>query len=306
MLSGRREYVERVNRVLDYIDRHLADPLPLEQLARVGAFSPFHFHRIFAALMGERLGDYIRRRRLETAAMSLSMRPQASVTEIAFECGFTSPAAFARAFKERFGLPATEWREREIAKSKIGKADRNLGKAPSIHPSYPGIADFEAGAQEREMDIEIREIPAFTIAYVRHVGPYGPGVGQAYGRLFQWAGPRGLMGPAMRLLGVSHDSPDVTDPAKCRYDAALEVPTGTAADGDIGIAEIPAGAYGVLRFRGPQEGISQAYQSLYRIWLPDSGYEPADRPPLEFQLKNPDAEPKGVFEMEICIPIRPA
>ena len=61
----RAEYARRMNRVLDYIDLHLDQPLDLARLAGVANFSPFHFHRVFAAWMGETLGDYARRRRLE-------------------------------------------------------------------------------------------------------------------------------------------------------------------------------------------------------------------------------------------------
>ncbi|WP_257572152.1 AraC family transcriptional regulator [Janthinobacterium sp. UMAB-60] len=65
----RAEYARRMNAVLDHIDRHLDTPLDLAQLADVAHFSRFHFHRVFAAWMGETLGDYARRRRLETAAL---------------------------------------------------------------------------------------------------------------------------------------------------------------------------------------------------------------------------------------------
>jgi len=64
---SRLEYTQRMNRVLDHIDRHLDQPLALADLAAVANFSSFHFHRIFAAWMGETLGDYLRRRRLRSA-----------------------------------------------------------------------------------------------------------------------------------------------------------------------------------------------------------------------------------------------
>jgi AraC family transcriptional regulator len=43
------DYVGRINRAIDHVTRHLSAPLKLEQLARVAAFSPFHFHRVFKA-----------------------------------------------------------------------------------------------------------------------------------------------------------------------------------------------------------------------------------------------------------------
>lgn len=66
------EYTQRMNRVLDHIDRHLDTPLELVTLADVTHFSVFHFHRMLATWMGETLGDYVRRRRLEVAALCLA------------------------------------------------------------------------------------------------------------------------------------------------------------------------------------------------------------------------------------------
>jgi len=63
MSSHRREYERRVNRVVDYVQAHLADELTLERLAAVAAFSPFHFHRVFVGITGETLSDFIRRAR---------------------------------------------------------------------------------------------------------------------------------------------------------------------------------------------------------------------------------------------------
>ena len=53
--ASRLEYEQRVNRVIDHVRAHLAEELSLDRLARVAAFSPFHFHRIFRAITGETL-----------------------------------------------------------------------------------------------------------------------------------------------------------------------------------------------------------------------------------------------------------
>jgi len=68
---SRDVYVDRMHRVTEYIDQHLDQFLDLETLAEVAHFSPFHFHRLFSALMGETLGAYLRRRRCEVAATRL-------------------------------------------------------------------------------------------------------------------------------------------------------------------------------------------------------------------------------------------
>uniref|UniRef100_UPI00046A94D8 helix-turn-helix domain-containing protein n=1 Tax=Pseudomonas sp. PH1b TaxID=1397282 RepID=UPI00046A94D8 len=96
------EYTLRMSRVLEHIDQHLDQPLELADLARVAHFSPYHFHRLFSAWVGEPLGAYLRRRRLACGAYLLASRSQASILEIALEVGFGSGEAFSRAFKQHF------------------------------------------------------------------------------------------------------------------------------------------------------------------------------------------------------------
>ena len=84
----REEYTSRINRVIDYIEKNTDKGLSLESLAKVAIFSPFHFHRIFRAMVGETLNQFIQRIRIEKAAAQLIVNPKKSITEIAFDCGF--------------------------------------------------------------------------------------------------------------------------------------------------------------------------------------------------------------------------
>jgi AraC family transcriptional regulator len=111
MTTPRSTYIARINRVIDHIDAHLADPLDLETLAAVAHFSAFHFHRIFRTMTGETLGDWVRRRRLEIAAGRLVSSPGTSATRIALDVGFASPEVFTRAFRAYFGVTPGAWRQ---------------------------------------------------------------------------------------------------------------------------------------------------------------------------------------------------
>lgn len=65
--STRRDYYERMLRVLDHIHLHLDEELTLTGLAGVACFSPYHFHYVFRGIVGEGLGEYLRWLRLERA-----------------------------------------------------------------------------------------------------------------------------------------------------------------------------------------------------------------------------------------------
>jgi AraC family transcriptional regulator len=125
----REEYVSRINRVIDYIEINIDIELSLENLAKVANFSRFHFHRIFRAMVGETLNQFIQRIRIEKAAAQLIVNPKKSITEIAFDCGFSGSATFARAFKETFQMSASEWRsEGHLQDRKIRKTNSKVSQ----------------------------------------------------------------------------------------------------------------------------------------------------------------------------------
>ena len=125
-LAVHREYIARINRVVDFIETHLTESLSLTILSEVACFSPFHFHRIFKGMMGETINQYIQRVRVEKAASQLQNNPLKSITEIAMDCGFSGSARFARVFREMYGMSASEWRVlKRCADSKICKQNRN-------------------------------------------------------------------------------------------------------------------------------------------------------------------------------------
>src|SRR5918994_4078300 len=83
--ANRLEYEKRVNRVVDHVHAHLAEELSLPALARIAAFSPFHFHRVFKATTGETLFGFIQRLRIEKAAVALALHRDVSVLAIALD-----------------------------------------------------------------------------------------------------------------------------------------------------------------------------------------------------------------------------
>ena len=128
--ASRLEYTRRVNRVIDHVREHLGEDLSLAGLARLAAFSPFHFHRVFRAVTGETVFGFIQRLRIERAASTLRHDAERSVLEVALDHGFGSAATFARAFRARFGTTATAWRAAAARQErKPGKSIRKGRKA---------------------------------------------------------------------------------------------------------------------------------------------------------------------------------
>ncbi|MCP4220054.1 MAG: helix-turn-helix transcriptional regulator [bacterium] len=124
--DSRQEYILRINCAIEFIIKHLDEKLTLETLARVALFSQFHFHRIFKALTGETPNDFIIRLRLQQAANMLVFQPHRSITDVAFEAGFSSSGNFSRVFTPAFGESPKTWRKNELAKYKKFKPNNTF------------------------------------------------------------------------------------------------------------------------------------------------------------------------------------
>lgn len=316
------EYSSRINRVVDYIEKNIDKDLSLEVIAKVANFSQFHFHRIFGALVGETLNQFIQRVRIEKAVTLLLANPKKSITEIAFDCGFSGSATFARAFKETFKMSASEWRlKKHQHESKISKTDSKQSQ-----PLHKKRKDFFESSyyintvtnnqiwriqmeEKKQLQVEVKEMEEIHVAYVRHIGPYKGDTklfDKLFNKLFKWAGARDLLRfPETKCLTVYHDNPEITNEDKLRTSVCISVPDDTVVDGEVGKMTIPAGKYAFARFEINSDEYEDAWNAVYGVWLPESGYQPDDRPCYELYLNNPKEHPEGKHIIDICVPVKP-
>jgi AraC-like DNA-binding protein len=104
------DHIDRVGLALDYIETHLSDNISLEEIACQAHSSLFWFHRVFSLLLGDSLGEYLRKRRLNCAAEEL-VTSKRKIIEIALQYGFSSHEAFTRAFYKYFGITPSQYRK---------------------------------------------------------------------------------------------------------------------------------------------------------------------------------------------------
>ena len=102
-----------VSKAREFIDRALADPLPLSLVARHAGLSESHFCRVFKESTGLTLTDYVNRRRIEWAKKEL-LRPEVRVSEIAFQIGYQSLSQFNRSFARFTGSSPTHFRREQM------------------------------------------------------------------------------------------------------------------------------------------------------------------------------------------------
>jgi AraC family transcriptional regulator len=291
-------YHQRMLTVLQYIQENLNAPLELDSLARIACFSPFHFHRIFKAMVGEGVYEHVRRLRLERAATQLILT-SSGILPIALEAGFESHEAFSRAFKAMFKQSPAAFRAQrrgEVVAS--GRSKVHYGATLSAE----SLSSILPKKGKLPMEVKIVDCKPIQVAFVRHVGPYA-NVHKAWSTVCSWAGKRGLLGPETQALGVSYDDPTITPPEKLRYEACITLAQAVEAEGEIGVRTIPGGLYAVCRHKGSYAKLSQTFAMFYGQWLPSSGYTCRNLPPYELYVNDPEKTPEAELLTDIYVPV---
>lgn len=301
----RKEYIHRINRVIDYIEEHLDENLYLQQLAEIAHFSPFHFHRIFSAFKGETLNNFIKRKKIEKAGSRLLNERDVSISEIAYQCGFSSVSVFCRAFRDHFGMNAQGFRQTWI--KTFSKNGQSLSKNDQLDDSSVSYFSHVNNKNRRYFmnnNIQIKDMPAMDLIYCRHTGPFYL-IGQAYEKLMKWAGPRGLLDVAdVKTVTVYHDDPKVTKMDQVHQSACITVDSEVKPTGEFGKMKVPEGKYVVGSFEISETEFQQSWDSVC-LWLSESGYQPADGYPYELYHNDHQQHPERKFIVDICIPVKP-
>lgn len=308
------EYLRRINQALQFIDQHLDQVIRLEDVASASHFSPYHFHRIFHALVGETVNDYVARKRMEQAAKCLVYKPGMSVTNIAAAGGFSSAANFAKAFKLYFGLSPTELRNGQLLnpeqseKSKNGKLFRKYGKVFRPQDMYSQFVTqtrvFDPDKLENMlMQVKVEEVQEKSIVFLS--SPKGYVLDSVYAtwdKMTHWAKLKGIAENGQARLGICHDNPTITPEDKCRYDAAIVIDEDVVIQPPYTKATIPAGKYAIAYYKDSAAKISNFMTEFCANWLCKSGYEPDNYPPVFHYLN--DSRKDEYVEMDVYIKLK--
>ncbi|WP_206243918.1 AraC family transcriptional regulator [Novosphingobium terrae] len=265
-LEPKARYHQRMQRVLDHIDRHLDGDLGLEALSRVAAFSPHHFHRQFSAIFDMPLYRYVQMMRMKRASWQLAYRPE-TVTQVAFDAGYEAPDSFARAFRQRIGQAPSAFREGpDWAAWAEALAPLAQARSKVMTPSFS------------TQDVTLRDTPDVPVAIMSHRGDPAR-LGETIRRFIAWRKASGLRPANHATYTIFHTDPEVSGPEDYHLDLATEIRRPlTAQDEGVTLGAIPGGRCAVLRVVGNSDDLRPAAEFLYGSWLPASGEELRDCP----------------------------
>ncbi|MHA7777005.1 AraC family transcriptional regulator [Roseibium sp. M-1] len=283
-------YIRRFTRVIEYIYSHLDEDPDLTTLAEVAALSPWHWHRVWQSAYGESIVATVKRLRLHRAAGDLA-HSDLRLAVVATRAGYTSLEAFSRSFKQAHGQTPSAYRK-AIAPGRIRPVH---GGAPS--PQSKGLFPMH--------DVEIRALPAETLAVLRHRGAYME-IGQAFEKLIGVLVGRQLIGRAGATKALFYSDPTHVAEDDLQSAAGVVLSGDFPVDAPLEKLETRGGDYAVLHYKGPYADMKWAYEWLYGEWLTQSGREPADAPCMEVYLNNPRETAPADLLTDICLPLKPA
>ena len=284
---------ERILPVLIHIQTHLDADLSLEQMAALAALSPYHFHRLFRATVGETLKQYSQRLRLERAAFDLKIC-QSAILDVALNAGYRSHETFSRAFRRQFGMTPLSYRQavgRLLQPQAIGQNRQPLNQLTQAF-SLSGV--------------RVQRLAPLPLAFRRHLGSYEAVDVALFAELVDWARRHGYYTGDNLLLGIGHDDPSITPLEKVRFDACIQVPGPFAATGAVGFQTLPTGRYATITYIGPYGPImAAAYEEIYRQISQLHSYRLLGLPAIEIYRTvqiNPSYE---LNETDIYLPVEP-
>lgn len=288
--KAKQHYQENLNRVVDYIHNHLDAKIDIAHLAELSHFSEYHFHRITRALLGEPLGAYITRARVEAAAKLIRYSDN-SIEDIAYSVGFETPSSLSKAFKNHFGITPSQHRNkkeitcaersRSIKKQNIMKTELNIKKP------------------------KIQELEDQQCLYYTMYGAYQDlDYGLAWEKLWAEVKAQQLFTKGIRHIGLPHDDPKITEPNKIRYDACLIIYKDAKPNGDVGVKTLKGGKFATFLYQGSYKHFADVYDYMFNEWLLNKDYELRDAPCREKYISDARRVAEEKLKTEFYIPIK--
>ncbi|MFS0783100.1 effector binding domain-containing protein [Bacillus sp. 1P06AnD] len=285
-------WIASLQKAIDYMESHLAEPITIEDIAKQAHVSPFHFQRTFSILTDSTVGDYLRRRRLTKAAQELTQTDK-KIIDIAFAFGYETPESFSKAFRKQHGMTPTDARKNNgklVCYNRLVIQVQLKGAEPMKYKIIKKEA-FQVIGVKRTFSLEneenLRRIPKMWDDI------HQDGTNDKLNRLNNGA-IKGILGVC---ANAAHGNPTNSIDYWIATDYCGKVPAGWQS------MQIPASKWAIFEVHGPMpDAMQMAWKQIYSEWFPSNSYEYAGTPELEVYTEDDPASP-GLYS-EIWIPLK--
>ncbi|WP_353777865.1 GyrI-like domain-containing protein [Winogradskyella sp. 3972H.M.0a.05] len=283
--------LERYKKLLSYIDENFKEDINIEKVEAICHYSYRNINRIFEAIHNETIGKYIKRLRLEKAAQYLKYT-YADVSDIAYDVGFEDRAAFSKAFKNKYKVSPSAFR------------NNNEAIRETLQQSMLPDDDTE----RETLQYEIEYLPDFEYLFLEYRGDYEDeaAVNKAMESLATYGITKQLVSKESIFMTEFLDDNEISDTLNFRYNLALilEQPLTFKPEGFFRTRSHKRQKYAKFMYKGTFEKGVEFYKSIYAFWILDVALELVDLPTLEFYPNHHENLPEDELITEIYIPVR--
>jgi len=236
-------------KVLIYIEERFDQPILLEEMAKIACISPYYFHRLFRAYVGETVADYIKKLRVQRARERLQYSDDA-ITDIALDVGYETPSSFNKVFNQVMGQSPRQYRKimQPIVRAIMERTDPSKN---CLQPEYVNRKEEK-------------------VLFVRRIGDYKETPWQAFDALFAFIDKKGLRSKITGSYSFALDDPQIVGRDKCRFDACVALSDKVLPQGEVGQKILQGGRYAVFTHRGPCSALEKTFLDIFTYWYPTS------------------------------------
>lgn len=292
MLERLNESLEHLER---YIEQHLGGDVPVAELARVATTSEYHYRRMFSALAGMPLSEYVRRRRLTLAAAEV-LAGDRSLLDVALRYEYGSGEAFARAFRAMHGLAPSEARQPGVVLQSQPRISFRLVVEGSSAMEYRVVESeaFNVVGRHARVPLVHEGMNPALVAFIRGLGA------EQIARIGALSDrePAGVLGVTDAL------SEDRAEGTEFDYYHAAARSAPLPAGVDLDVLPVEAGTWAVFTSSGEFPlALQYMWRDVYTQWFPSNPYRSRPGPSL---LRTTLSEDGTHADAELWIPVEHA
>lgn len=289
--SERGDY-GRVQRSIDFVESNLGRRIGLEEMAGEAFWSPYHFCRVFQAITGRAPVEYIRGRRMDTAAYRLCFAKM-PILDLAVGLGYESQAAFTRAFKRTFGATPGRYRKGGSYEMTCERID-----VERIIRQRQGEVMVEARI------VELGEMSVMgPVLRTKNDGSNKTQIPRFWERFLSEKTAEMIPGKTNpgRNYGVCGE---FEEDGSFSYLIGYDVKSGTTPPEGLKVWKVPPRTYALFTAKGAlPESIQSMWNAIYADWFPTNGtWERAEGE--DFEVYEESRMAPGSGECDIYIPVK--